>query len=289
MTRTTTPKPTVTEARLDELWTLRRPVVMGIVNCTPDSFSDGGRFLDHGAAVAEAERHLGAGARIVDIGGESTRPGATGVSADEERRRVVPVLQELRRRRPSAILSIDTTKVAVARAAISSGADLVNDVSGAAELGMLELVADHQVGIVLMHRRGAPRTMQEDTHYDDVVAEVHGYLLDRARVAIDAGILPHRVWLDPGIGFGKDDAGNLALLAALPELAALGHPVVVGPSRKAFIGRLAGGAPVEDRLGGTLAALVPGIGLERIVARVHDPGPASQFLQLAFHIAESAA
>lgn len=287
MTRNT-PDPTATATRLDELWTRRGPMVMGIVNCTPDSFSDGGRFLDHGAAIAEAERQLEAGARIIDIGGESTRPGATEVDADEESRRVVPVIQELRRRRPSAVISIDTTKVAVARAAISSGADLVNDVSGATESGMLELVADHQVGIILMHRRGTPRNMQQDTHYDDVVAEVHGFLLDRARVAIDTGILPHRVWLDPGIGFGKDDAGNLALLAALPELAALGHPVVVGPSRKAFIGRLTG-APVEDRLGGTLAALVPGIGHERIVARVHDPGPASQFLQLASHIAESAA
>lgn len=287
MTRNT-PDPTATATRLDELWTRRGPIVMGIVNCTPDSFSDGGRFLDHGAALAEAERHLEAGAHIIDIGGESTRPGATEVDANEESRRVVPVIQGLRRRRPSAVISIDTTKVAVARDAISSGADLVNDVSGGAESGMLELVADHQVGIVLMHRRGTPRTMQQDTHYDDVVAEVHGFLLDRARVAIDIGIPPHRVWLDPGIGFGKDDAGNLALLAALPDLAALGHPVVVGPSRKAFIGRLTG-APVEDRLGGTLAALVPCIGLERIVARVHDPGPASQFLRLASHIAESAA
>jgi len=280
--------PTATAERLDELWTSRGQVVMGIVNTTPDSFSDGGRFLDHDAAVAEGERHLEAEARIIDIGGESTRPGADPVDTDEECRRVVPVIRELRRRHPSAILSVDTTKVSVAEQALSAGADIVNDVSAAAGTGMFDLVADSGVAIVLMHRRGTSQTMQADTHYNDVVAEVHAYLRERAAAAIDAGILSHRVWLDPGIGFGKDDAGNLALLAALPELVSAGHPVVVGPSRKSFIGRLTG-APVDDRLGGTLAALIPSIGLDRVAVRVHNPGPAFQFLELARLISESAA
>lgn len=285
---TKTPDPLATAKRLDELWTSRGPVVMGIVNTTPDSFSDGGRFLDHDAAVAEGGRHLEAGARIIDIGGESTRPGADAVEAEEECRRVVPVIRELRRRHPSATLSVDTTKVSVAERALSAGADLVNDVSAAAETGMLELVADRGAAIVLMHRRGTPRTMQLDTRYEDVVAEVHATLRDGAAAAVNAGIPAQRVWLDPGIGFGKDDAGNLALLAALPELASCGHPVVVGPSRKSFIGRLTG-AEVDDRLGGTLAALIPSVGLDRVAVRIHDPGPVVQFLELARLITESAA
>jgi dihydropteroate synthase len=274
--------------RLDELWPARRPVVMGIVNATPDSFSDGGRFLDPEAAVAEGEHHVATGAAIVDVGGESTRPGAGPVAPDEECRRVLPVLAELRRRHPSTVLSVDTTKTMVAAAAIAAGADIVNDVSAGADDGMLALVAELGVGIVLMHRRGTPRTMQQDTSYHNVVAEVHGYLRQRAAAAVAAGIPSDRVWLDPGIGFGKDDDGNLALLAALPALAAIGHPVVIGPSRKSFIGHLTG-APVGDRLGGTLAALIPAVGLPRVVVRVHDTGPAVQFLELAGRIMGTAA
>jgi len=274
--------------RLGELWNSRGPLVMGIVNATPDSFSDGGLFLGFEAAVAEGERHIEAGARIIDIGGESTRPGAEAVDAAEECRRVVPVIRELRRRHPSAILSVDTSKVAVAESALSAGVDIVNDVSAGAESGMLELVAARGAVIVLMHRRGTPATMQLDTRYDDLVAEVHGWLGARAATAVSAGICRDRVWLDPGIGFGKDDAGNLSLIAALPDLAATGHPVVVGPSRKSFIGRLTQ-APVEDRLGGTLAALIPTIALDRVVVRVHDSGPAVQFLRLGRLVAESAA
>ncbi len=289
MTATTgTSGPAATATRLDELWTNRGPVVMGIVNCTPDSFSDGGRFLTAGEAVGECQRHLGAGARIIDIGGESTRPGADPVDADEECRRVVPVIRELRSHHPTAVISVDTTKIGVAGQALDAGADIVNDVSAAAENGMLELVADRGAAIVLMHRRGTPQTMQRDTHYDDAVAEVHCYLRERATAAIAAGIPSHRVWLDPGIGFGKDDDGNLALLAALPELVSAGHPVVVGPSRKSFIGRLTG-APVDGRLGGTLAALIPCIGLDHVAVRVHNPGPAVQFLAMARLISESAA
>lgn len=285
---TRTPDTTAIAQRLDELWISRGPVVMGIVNATPDSFSDGGLFLASEAAVAEGERHLDAGARIIDIGGESTRPGAEKVDAAEERRRVVPVIRELRKRHPSAILSVDTSKVAVAESALSAGVDIVNDVSAGAEPGMLELVAAQGAAIVLMHRRGTPATMQLDTRYDDLVAEVHGWLRERAAVAASAGVPDEKIWLDPGIGFGKGDAGNLSLLAALPDLAAAGHPVVVGPSRKSFIGRLTR-TPVEDRLGGTLAALIPSIAMDRVVVRVHDPGPAVQFLQLGRLIAESAA
>ncbi|HSL16561.1 MAG TPA: dihydropteroate synthase [Methylomirabilota bacterium] len=289
---TTTSAPAASGApathRLDEPWPARRPVVMGIVNVTPDSFSDGGRCFSPGSAIAEGERHLDAGARIVDVGGESTRPGAEAVPAAEESRRVLPVIAELRRRRPEAVLSVDTTKVEVAAAAVAAGADLVNDVSAGAEDGMLELIAEAGVGIVLMHRRGTPRTMQLDTRYHDVVAEVHGFLRERAAAAAAAGVPRHRIWLDPGIGFGKDDDGNLALLAALPALAAAGHPVVVGPSRKSFIGRLTG-APVGDRLAGTLAALIPAVGLDRVVVRVHDSGPAVQFLELARRLVGTAA
>jgi dihydropteroate synthase len=253
---------------------------MGVVNATPDSFSDGGRFVDPAAAVAEGERHLAEGASIIDVGGESTRPGADAVAPDDEIRRVAPVIAELRRRHPEAVLSVDTTKIAVAATALDAGADVVNDVSAAAEPGMLELVAERGAAVVLMHRRGTPRTMQTDTAYDDVVAEVHAFLRDRAAAAASAGIPGDRIWLDPGIGFGKDDDGNLALLAALPQLAALGHPVVVGPSRKSFIGRLTG-APVDGRLAGTLAALIPAVGLDRVAVRVHDSGAAVQFLTIA--------
>lgn len=285
-TGTTHAKPAA--SRVDGLWPTARPVVMGVVNATPDSFSDGGSFEAPEAAIAEGERQLEAGAAIVDVGGESTRPGAEPVSADEEMGRVIPVIRELRRRAPSALLSVDTTKVMVAAAALDAGADIINDVSGGSESGMLELVAGRGAAIVLMHRRGTPTTMQRDTRYLDVVAEVHEHLRARAMTALEAGIPRQRVWLDPGIGFGKDDEGNLALLAALPELAAVGHPVVVGPSRKSFIGRLTGAA-VHERLAGTLASLIPVVGLDHAVVRVHDPGPAVQFLTIASRLVGAAA
>jgi dihydropteroate synthase len=261
---------------------------MGIVNCTPDSFSDGGLFIAKDAAVDEAERHLAAGAAIIDVGGESTRPGAAAVSIDDEIGRVLPVLRSLRLRHSSALLSVDTTKTAVAEAALDAGVDIVNDVNAAAEPDMLELVARYGGAIVLMHRRGTPETMQCDTRYDDVVAEVHGFLRERASVAIARGIAPERVWLDPGIGFGKDDDGNLALLVSLPDLAAIGHPVLIGASRKSFIGRLTG-APVDDRLAGTLASMIPAVGLDRVVVRVHEPGPTIQFLEIARRLSGAAA
>ena len=202
--------------RIDGLWPRSQPLVMGILNCTPDSFADGGRSFEFEDALRHAEELLEGGADIIDIGGESTRPGADPVDATEELRRVFPVITEIRRRWPEIVLSVDTSKVDVAEASLAAGADLVNDVTGASASGMLELVARSGAGIVLMHMRGEPRTMQSDTTYTNVVAVVHEYLRDRAAAAVSAGIPAHRVWLDPGIGFGKDAAGNLALLAALP-------------------------------------------------------------------------
>ena len=274
--------------RLDRLWPRSQPLVMGILNCTPDSFADGGRSFDHEDALRHAEELFEGGADIIDVGGESTRPGADPVDVTEELRRVVPLITGLRRRWPEIVLSVDTSKVAVADASLGAGADLVNDITAASENGMLELVARSGAGIVLMHMRGEPRTMQSDTTYDHVVAEVHEHLRCRAAVAITAGIPAHRVWLDPGIGFGKDDDGNLALLAALPDLAAAGHPVLIGPSSKSFIGRLTG-AKVGDRTPGTLAALMPAVGIDRAVVRVHDASAAVQFLKIATRLQEVSA
>lgn len=273
--------------RLDRLWPRRTPVVMAVVNCTPDSFSDGGRYLDHDAAIAHAERLIAEGADIVDLGGESTRPGADPVDAAEELRRIQVPLEQLRHRHPELLISVDTAKPDVAEAALDAGADLVNDVTAATNDRMLELVASRDAGIVLMHMRGTPATMQRDTEYTDVVEEVRDYLRRRARAAVDAGIPPHRVWLDPGIGFGKDVAGNLSLLAALPELADLGHPVLVGASRKSFLGSITG-ADVDRRLAAGLAALIPAVGLERAVVRVHEPEPTLHFLEVACRLREAA-
>jgi dihydropteroate synthase len=260
---------------------------MAILNCTPDSFSDGGRFFEIDAALARAEALVETGAAILDVGGESTRPGAAEVTVDEELRRVLPLIEGVRQRYPELVISVDTSKAPVAEAALAAGADLVNDVSAAADPAMIGVVADHRAGIVLMHMRGTPRTMQTDTTYADVVSEVRDFLSHRAERAVAAGIPRNLVWLDPGIGFGKDADGNLALLAAVPELAELGHPVLVGPSRKSFIGHLTG-AEVDDRLPGSLAALIPTVGLDRIVVRVHDPGPVLQFLEVAGRLREAA-
>jgi dihydropteroate synthase len=259
---------------------------MAIVNCTPDSFSDGGLFADADTAIEHAERLIDQGADLIDIGGESTRPGASPVSASEERSRVLPIIEGLQRRRPESLISVDTSKTEVAAAALDAGAEIVNDVTAASDPRMLELVADRGAGIVLMHMRGDPRTMQADTRYLDLVAEVHGWLGQRAADASAAGIPAHRVWLDPGIGFGKDAEGNLKLLAAAPRLAELGHPILIGPSRKSFIGRITG-AGVEQRLPGTLAALIPALGIERVVVRVHDPEPVHQFLEIATRLHEA--
>jgi len=250
---------------------------MGILNITPDSFSDAGRFFDRAAALEHADRLLAEGADLLDVGGESTRPGAAPVSAAEEAARVVPVVAGVVARHPQVLVSVDTAKASVARAALDAGAVMVNDVTAGRDPEMLELVAARRAAIVLMHMRGDPRTMQSDTRYSDVVAEVHEFLAGRAAAAVAAGVAPADVLLDPGIGFGKDVEGNLRLLAALPDLAALGHPVVVGASRKSFIGALTG-APAGDRVPGSLAALTAAGALARVVVRVHDVAATVQFL-----------
>jgi dihydropteroate synthase len=261
---------------------------MGILNCTPDSFSDGGRHFEPAEAIRCGLEMLARGAAVIDVGGESTRPGASPVDPIEEARRVLPVISGLRDASETAVLSVDTSKTEVAAAALEAGADIVNDVTAGSARGMLELVAEHNAGIVLMHMRGEPRTMQRELDYRHVVAEVHSHLVDRAAAAMAAGVPRERVWLDPGIGFGKDDDGNLALLAALPDLAAHGHPVLVGPSNKSFIGRLTG-TPVGDRLPGTLGALIAVLDLPRAVVRVHDAAAAVQFLEIAVRVREVSA
>ncbi|MEN8164594.1 MAG: dihydropteroate synthase [Acidobacteriota bacterium] len=273
-------------SKLRALWPRRLPVIMGILNCTPDSFSDGGRFGSSAEAVAHGMRMANDGADIIDVGGESTRPGAEPVSAETEIRRVEPVIRELKHRLPDTVVSIDTCKAPVAAAALEAGADLVNDVSAGADTAMMPTVAARGAGIVLMHMRGQPRSMQENTAYTNVTAEVHAFLALSAQRALEAGIHRDLVWLDPGIGFGKDDRANVRLIAGLPDLAALGHPIVVGVSRKSMIGRLTG-AEVGDRLPGSLAALTPTIALSRITVRVHDPRPTLQFLEMLATIEEA--
>ncbi len=273
-------------SRLQALWPRRLPVIMGILNCTPDSFSDGGRFGSSTQAVAHGIQMARDGADIIDVGGESSRPGAEPVSAQSEIRRVVPVIQTLKNRLPDTLISVDTSKAQVAAAALEAGADLVNDISAGSDSAMLPAVASYGAGIVLMHMRGQPRNMQENTAYTNVTAEVHSFLSLRAEQAIAAGIPRDLVWLDPGIGFGKDDRANVRLLADVPDLAALGHPIVLGVSRKSLIGGLTG-AQVDDRLPGSLAALTPSIVLPRVIVRVHDPRPTLQFLKILAAIKEA--
>ena len=251
---------------------------MGVLNLTPDSFSDGGRFGSCAVAVDHAVAMLEAGADVIDVGGESTRPASAPVAAEVEIERVVPAIADLLRRRPGTPVSVDTSKAEVATRALAAGACMVNDVSAGRDPGMFSAVARHGAAIVLMHMRGEPRTMQRDTAYADVVAEVHSFLAERAAAAVAAGIPPDRVLLDPGIGFGKDVEGNLRLLAALPDLAALGHAVVVGASRKSFIGRIAGEPDPGARLPGSLASLAGTVRVPRVIVRVHDVAETVQFL-----------
>ena len=251
------------------------PFLMGVVNATPDSFSDGGRYLDAGAAVARALALQAEGADLIDLGGESTRPGATPVALEEELRRVVPVVERLRAGGFAAGISVDTTKAEVARAALEAGADLINDVTGLADPAMARVVAAAGVPVVLMHTRGTPADMASRAVYADLLAEVMAELRLALRRAAAAGIPAERVVLDPGIGFAKTPEQSLELLARVGELRALGCPLLVGPSRKRFIGAVTG-APVEDRLPGTLAAVTACVlqGVELL--RVHDVAAARQ-------------
>jgi dihydropteroate synthase len=247
----------------------RRTAIMGILNVTPDSFYDGGRRLDSGKAIADGLALAAAGADVIDVGGESTRPGANPVSAAEELERVLPVIRGLRRDLQVPI-SIDTYKAQVARAALDAGADIVNDISALRFDGeMVSLVAAERVPVVLMHMRGTPRTMQTEAHYDDVVCEVKGFLAAQVGQAVAHGVEAERIIVDPGIGFGKTLEHNLALLRRLPELAALGHPLLIGASRKTFVGKILNLGP-EDRLEGSLAAAVAAVLAGANIIRTHD-------------------
>jgi dihydropteroate synthase len=242
---------------------------MGILNVTPDSFYDGGRRFEASQAIADAVAMAADGADIIDVGGESTRPGAQAVSEVEELDRVLPVIEGLRRQ-ISLPISIDTYKSAVARAALDAGADIVNDISALRfDSMMVSLVAREKVPVILMHMQGTPRTMQADPKYTDVLREVRDFLAAQLYEAMDAGVAREAIILDPGIGFGKTVEQNLQLLRGLPILAALGHPLLVGVSRKTFIGKILNLGP-DDRLEGSLAAVVAAVLGGANIVRVHD-------------------
>jgi dihydropteroate synthase len=261
------------------------PLVMGIVNVTPDSFSDGGVHFDQSKAVHAAMQMEGDGAAIIDIGGESTRPGAAVVSAEDEIGRVVPVIEQIRRR-SDVVISIDTTKAAVAEAALAAGADMVNEISSMSDdPAMLPLVVRSRVPVILMHRRGNPQTMQSLTQYDDVVDDVAKELRGFVQRAIDGGVDPAQILVDPGIGFAKTGEQNLEILARCAEFRAIG-PVVVGASRKAFIGNLTGRASGPERMVGSLAAVGAAFRGGAAVVRVHDVRQTVDFLKVAAAIDE---
>ncbi|HET9863417.1 MAG TPA: dihydropteroate synthase [Steroidobacteraceae bacterium] len=244
------------------------PCVMGVLNVTPDSFSDGGRFATRETALRHARRMIDEGAAIIDIGGESTRPGAQPAGLSLELERVIPVIETLRRESP-VFISVDTSKPEVMRAAVEAGADIINDVRALAEPGALEAAAASGAGLCLMHMQGEPRTMQDSPHYEDVVAEVSAFLAARMRACRDAGVEPARLAVDPGFGFGKLVAHNLALLRQLGSLGVLGAPLVVGLSRKSMLAKLTG-RQVGDRLAGSVAlAAIAVLNGARIV-RAHD-------------------
>jgi dihydropteroate synthase len=258
---------------------LDRPLVMGILNVTPDSFSDGGSYIDTDAAVTAAIRMLADGADIIDVGGESTRPGAGPVSAAQEAGRVVGVITALAEQ--GVCVSVDTRHAVVAGQALEAGASVVNDISGFADPDMMRVVAGSSAGLVVMHMRGEPRTMQESPVYADVVTEVAAYLAQQASALERAGVERDRIAIDPGLGFGKSTAHNLELLRRLPELAALGFPVVVGASRKRFIGEVTGVAEPRDRLAGSLAAALEAVRRGAALVRVHDVAATVQALAVA--------
>lgn len=264
-------------------WTIRdrtlhwgdRTVVMGVLNVTPDSFSDGGLYHSRDAALKQAHHLIHAGVDILDIGGQSTRPGAAQISLDEELDRVIPVIEALRcscdLTLRNALISVDTTRSAVARAAVRAGADIVNDISGGTfDDAMLATVADLGVPVILMHIRGTPETMQNDTEYADLIDEICGFLQRQIEAAIAAGIAHSQIVIDPGIGFGKSYAQNLDLLRSIPTFRALGCPVLIGPSRKSFIGWILDQPDPTQRVWGTAAACCAAIAGGADILRVHD-------------------
>jgi len=255
--------------------------IMGVVNVTPDSFSDGGAFLDRDAAIDHGLRLAFEGADVLDVGGESTRPGADPVPASEELDRVIPVIEGIRARNDSVRISIDTSKAAVAAAALDAGAGYVNDVTALrGDPEMAALVAERRVDVCLMHMLGTPRTMQAEARYGDVVADVKAFLAERIEAAVAAGIALERIEVDPGIGFAKTIEHNLELLARLRELTALGRPLVVGTSRKSFLGTITGRETAE-RVPATLATVVMAYERGASMFRVHDVAPARDALAVA--------
>jgi len=267
---------------------LDRPRLMGVLNITPDSFSDGGRYLSVAAALAQGRRLAAEGADLLDVGGESTRPGAQHVGVQQELDRVLPVLEALRRD-IALPLSIDTSKSAVAEAAIAAGAEFVNDVSGLTfDAQMAAVVADSGAGLFVMHTRGRPATMQADTCYVDLVAEVCAALQGSVARAVAAGVAAERIAVDPGIGFGKDVAGNLELLRRLPAFAVLGRPLLLGTSRKSFIGRVLGLDDPATRQAGTLATVALGVAGGTRLFRVHEVGPAREAALMAWAVCRGA-
>jgi len=257
---------------------LGNPVVMGVLNVTPDSFSDGGRYAGLGAALAHADRMAAEGAAIIDVGGESTRPGAAPVDLDEELRRVIPVIERLAARLAIPV-SVDTSKPEVMRAAIASGASMINDVAALRAPGAIDAVARSDAAICLMHMQGDPRTMQREPRYTDVLVEVRDFLRGRVARCVEAGIAASRLVVDPGFGFGKSLEHNLELLRRLPELVADGHPVLAGLSRKSMIGGLTG-RPDGDRLAGSLALATFAILSGARIVRAHDVAPTVDALRV---------
>lgn len=258
------------------------PIIMGIVNVTPDSFSDGGKYSDTDRAVSHAKQLIAEGARIIDIGGESTRPNAAEVNVKDEEKRVIPVIQAIadEAHAKGVLISVDTRRAAVMRAALKAGADIINDVSALEDdAGSLGVVAAANCLVCLMHKQGTPQTMQQAPHYDDVVAEVYSYLKGRVAACTQAGIGLERIMIDVGIGFGKNLAHNLALLDALDQFAALGVPVLLGASRKRFIEQTCQfDIPADQRLGGSLAAVLAGYNRGVRIFRVHDVAQTVQAL-----------
>jgi dihydropteroate synthase len=257
---------------------LDRPVVMGVLNVTPDSFSDGGRYLEADAALAQAERMMAEGAAIIDIGGESTRPGAVAVSGEEELRRVLPVIERVAARLP-VLISVDTSNPEVMRRAGAAGAHLVNDVRALRSPGALETVAASNLGVCLMHMQGEPATMQVDPRYDDVVGEVQAFLAERVESCIAVGIARERLCIDPGFGFGKLQAHNLQLLRGLSQLLRLGLPLAVGLSRKSMVAALGGRA--AERLAGSLALATIAILHGARIVRAHDVAATVDVVRIA--------
>ena len=264
------------------------PVLFGILNVTPDSFSDGGEFFGAGPAVSHAEGLLDEGAHVIDVGGESTRPGSDPVSPEEEKRRVVPVVRGLLEARPGTRVSVDTYRASTAEAALDAGAAIVNDVTAlGGDPRMASVVAERGCPVVLMHMLGEPKTMQENPRYDNVVREVRDYLARRAEKATSRGIDPGDIILDPGIGFGKTLAHNLALLHRLDEIVELGFPVLVGTSRKGFLAKITGSNDPKDRVFGTVATSVMSYERGAAFFRVHDLRANREALEVAAAVREA--